>query len=127
MVPGDTNTTKIARIVDMRRRHQTRKPDGYVSVERQPPMTPIERWQWGALEECQAMQVDQRIGDLLIFSVDLMYSIEVPHPVCSSVVSEIALWSEGSARDHLPSTTFTPSQTAPTSPVAITVTTALKV
>ena len=56
------------------------------------------------------MKVGQRVGDVFVMT------LYFPYPVSCLV-----------RRDHLPSMTFTPSQIAPTSPVTITVITALKV
>ena len=64
----------------------------------------------GAIEERQAMKFSERIRDLIVMSVDLANPIH---------------WS--SLKNHLPSVALTPSQTAPTKPVTITVMTALKV
>ncbi len=63
------------------------------------------------------MQVDQCFGYLLVSPVNLTYPVDAAHPDRF----------EPERYRHLPSTTFTPSQTAPTRPVAMTVTTALKV
>src|ERR1043166_6056731 len=78
MLFGDAHTTKISSILRMRGRHQTSKPYGHVFMECQPPMPPIERWQRSALEERQAMQVDQRFRYLLVSTVNLAYPIEAP-------------------------------------------------
>jgi hypothetical protein len=65
------DATDIPRIAGVRRRHGSDKCDGCCLVKRQPPMAQVEWWNRSTVEEGQAMQFCQRIGDVIVLPVDL--------------------------------------------------------
>ena len=72
------------------------------------------------------MQIRQGLGNIIIGRIDHKNSAQGMPRRNGTILTGRAATSQ-SREIHLPSTTFTPSQTATISPVAITVITALRV
>lgn len=105
----------------MRRRHDAGEGDRVITVVGDPPRPQIELRHGSPIEECQPMQIAENLGGLIIVRID------DPNSVHGMAYWGVVYCDSEAVEAHLPSTTLTPSQTAPIRPVAMIVITALKV
>ena len=97
----------------------------------EPPMPLVKIRDGGGLKEREPMNICQRVRDIFILSIDSANSIHGVEPLGGVFSldrsSRKTIRNGRPVTDHFASMTLKPSQAAPTSPVTMTVITALKV
>lgn len=120
MLAQHANAAKIARFENVRRRNDTGESDRPGSAKRKPPVPLIELRNGCGVKKRQLMKLCKCVRNIVLAPVNLANLIHV------APASEF-VYVCGKSTDHLPSVALMPSHTAPTNPVTIIVTTALKV